>query len=187
MEPIKKPFLAAMKRIKVNPQLAKIPMYSTVEGEVLSGKRFDGVYWWRNIRRPVQFNPAVKHLLKDGYRQIIEISTQPILSYYVKQIALQNNLKKQEMPIVVATLPRKRVPVQDQHKSFLQNTVCKLYTMGFPIDWTCVHQNPSAKFVRSLNYAWMEKSFWYREHPPETIISPFGAEKAIKQTHPFLG
>ena len=187
MEPIKKPFLAAMKRIKVNPQLGKIPIYSTVEGEVLSGKQFDGVYWWQNIRRPVQFNPAVKHLLKDGYKQIIEISTQPILSHYVKQIALQNNLKTQEMPVVVATLPRKRVPVQDQHKSFLQNTVCKLYTMGFPIDWACVQQNPSAKFVRSLNYPWMEKRFWYREHPPETIISPFGAEKTIKQTHPFLG
>ena len=186
MEPIKKPFLAAIKRIKVNPQLEKIPIYSTVEGEVLSGKQFDGVYWWQNIRRPVQFNPAVKHLLKDGYKQIIEISTQPILSHYVKQIALQNNLKTQEMPVVLATLPRKRVPVQDQHKSFLQNTVCKLYTMGFPIDWACVQQNPSAKFVRSLNYPWMEKSFWYREHPPETIISPFGAEKTIKQTHPFL-
>ena len=186
MEPIKKPFLAAIKRIKVNPQLEKIPIYSTVEGEVLSGKQFDGVYWWQNIRRPVQFNPAVKHLLKDGYKQIIEISTQPILSHYVKQIALQNNLKTQEMPVVLATLPRKTVPVQDQHKSFLQNTVCKLYTMGFPIDWACVQQNPSAKFVRSLNYPWMEKSFWYREHPPETIISPFGAEKTIKQTHPFL-
>ena len=187
MEPIKKPFQAAMKRINVNPQLAKIPMYSTVEGEVISGQRFDGVYWWRNIRCPVQFNPAVKRLLKDGYKQIIEISTQPILAHYVKQIALQNNLKNQEMPVVVATLPRKRVPVQDQHKSFLQNTVCKLYTMGFPIDWACVQPNPSAKFVRSLNYPWIEKSFWYREHPPETIISPIGAEKTIKQTHPFLG
>ena len=187
MEPIKKAFQAAMKRIKVSPQLAKIPMYSTVEGEVISGQRFNGFYWWRNIRCSVQFNAAVKHLLKDGYKQIIEISTQPILAHYVKQIALQNNLKNQGMPVVVATLPRKRVPVQDQHKSFLQNTVCQLYTMGFPIDWTCVQPNPSAKFVRSLNYPWMEKSFWYREQPPETIISPFGAEKTIKRTHPFLG
>ena len=187
MEPIKKPFQAAMKCIKVNPRLAKIPIYSTVEGEVLSGQRFDGVYWWRNIRCPVQFGPAVKLMLKDGYKQIIEISTQPMLAHYVKQISLQNNLKNQEMPVVVVTLPRKRIPVQDQHKNFLQNTVCKLYTMGFPIDWTCIQPNQSAKFVRSLSYPWIENSFWYREHPPETIISPFGVEKSIKQTHPFLG
>ncbi len=187
MEPIKKPFQAAMKRIKLNPQLSKIPMYSTVEGEVLSGQQFNGDYWWRNIRCPVQFHPAVKHMLKDGYKQIIEISTQPILAHYVKQIALQEELKDQEMPVVVATLPRKRVPVKDQHKCFLQNTVCKLYTMGFQIDWTCVQKNPSASFVRSLNYPWLENRFWYREDLPQTAISPFGAENTTKkQAHPFL-
>ncbi len=188
MEVIKKPFQTAMKRIKLNPQLSKIPMYSTVAGEILSGQQFDRDYWWRNIRHSVQFYPAMKHLLNDGYKQIIEISTQPILAHYVKQIAIQDNHKDQEMPVVMATLPRKRVPVQDQHKSFLQNTVCKLYTLGFPIDWTCVQGSPSAKFVRSLNYPWMENSFWYREHPPKTTIPPLGAEETTKkQTHPFLG
>ena len=188
MEPIKKPFQAAMKRIKVKSQLSKVPMYSTVEGDVLSGQQFNGDYWWRNIRCPVQFYPAVKHLLKDGYKQIIEISSQPILAHYVKQIALQLNLKDQELPVVVSTLPRKRVPVKDQHKYFLQNTVCKLYTLGFPIEWTCVQRSPSVRFVRPLNYPWQENSFWYRERPPETIISPLGAENTTKkQTHPFLG
>ncbi|KAJ7385705.1 hypothetical protein OS493_013734 [Desmophyllum pertusum] len=188
MEGIKKPFHAAMKSVKLNPQLSKIPMYSTVAGEVLSGQQFNCDYWWRNIRCPVQFYPSMKHLLKDGYKQIIEISTQPILAHYVKQIALQDNLKDQETPVVVATLPRRRVPVKDQHKCFLQNTVCKLYTLGFPIDWTCVQRNPSAMFVRSLNYPWLENSFWYRERPPQAIIPPLGANKRTKkQTHPFLG
>ena len=187
MEVIKKPFQAAMKRVKLNPQLSKIPMYSTVAGEVLSGQQLNSDYWWRNIRHSVQFYPAMNHLLNDGYKQIIEISTQPILAHYVKQIAVQNN-RKQEIPVVVATLPRKRVPVEHQHKCFLQNTVCKLYTLGFPIDWTCVQGSPSAKFVRSLNYPWLESSFWYREHPPKTIIPPLGVEKTTKkQTHPFLG
>ncbi|KAJ7385702.1 hypothetical protein OS493_013731 [Desmophyllum pertusum] len=123
MEGIKKPFHAAMKSVKLNPQLSKIPMYSTVAGEVLSGQQFNSDYWWRNIRCPVQFYSSMKHLLKDGYKQIIEISTQPILAHYVKQIALQDNLKGQETPVVVETLPRKRVLVKDQHKCFLQNTL----------------------------------------------------------------
>ena len=187
MEPIKQNFQEAMKRIKVNPQPSKIPMYSTVEGEVLSGQQLNGDYWWRNIRCPVQFYPAVIHLFKDGYKQIVEISTQPILAHYVKQIALQDNHKGQEMPVVVATLPRRRVPVKDQHKSFLQNTVCKLYTMGFPIDWTCAQKNPSTRFVRSLNYPWLENRFWFRDSLPETTISPLGAEKTKrKRSHPFL-
>ena len=188
MELIKKPFQAAMRRVKLNPQLSKIPMYSTVEGEVISGEQFDRDYWWRNIRCPVQFQPALMHLLRDGYKQIIEISTQPILAHYVKQIAVQEKLQDQAAPVVLATLPRKRVPVSDQGKSFLLNTVCKLYTLGFPVDWTSVQRNPSAKFVRSLNYPWLESSFWYRERPPQGIIPHLGTDKSTEsKTHPFLG
>ena len=187
MELIKQPFQAAMKNIKLEPQLSKISMYSTVAGEIISGQQFNREYWWENIRRPVQFYPAMKHLLKDGYKQIIEISTQPSLAHYVKEIALQENLKDKGMPIVMATLPRKRVPVNEQHKYFLQNTVCKLYTLGLLIDWKCVQRNRSAKFVRTLSYPWQENSFWYRERPPPAIISPLGVDKGKKkQTHPLL-
>jgi len=172
-----------MKRVKLNPQLSKIPVYSTVEGDVLSGQKFNGDYWWRNIRCPVQFYQAMKHLIHDGFKQIIEISTQSILAHYVKQIASQENLNKQETPVVVATLPRKRVPVKGQHRCFLQNTVCRLYTMGLPIDWSFVQKNPSARFV----YPWLEKKFWYREIPLQTIIPPIGAEETTeKRAHPFL-
>ena len=94
----------------------------------------------------------MKHLIHDGYKQIIEISTQPILAHYVKPIASEENLNRQETPVVVATLPRKRVPVKDQHRCFLQNTVCALYTMGLPINWSLVQKNHSARFVRSANY-----------------------------------
>ena len=187
MELIKKPFQAAMKRVKLNPQLSKIPVYSTVAGEVISGEQFNRDYWWRNIRCPVQFYPAVKHVLKDGYKQIIEISTQPILAHYVKQIALQENLQNQPVPVVLATLPRKRVPISDQHKSFLLTTVCKLYTLGFPIDWECVQGSPTARFVRTIHYPWLRNSFWYRDIPPQTIIPPLGVNKCNKmETHPFL-
>ena len=187
MELIKKPFQAAMKRVKLKPQLSKIPMYSTVAGEVISGERFDHDYWWRNIRCPVQFYSAMKHLLKDGYKQIIEISTQPILAHYVKHITLQENLQDQAVPVVLETLPRKRVPINDQHKSFLLNTVCKLYTLGYPIDLKCVQGSRSAKFVRTLHYPWMENSFWYREKPPQRIIPTLDADKSKEtKTHPFL-
>ena len=187
MEVIKKPFQTAMKRVKLNPQLSKIPMYSTVTGEVLSGQEFNRHYWWRNIRCPVQFYTAMKHLLNDGYKQIIEISTQPMLAHYVKQIAVQEKLQDQAMPNVLATLPRERVPINIQHKSFLLNTVCKLYVLGFSIDWNYVQGNPSTKFVRSVTYPWQRNSFWYREHLPQTIISPLGPNKSErKKTHPFL-
>ena len=139
----------------LNLKLSKVPMYSTVEGEVISSQHLNNDYWWRNIRCPVQFYPAMKQLLRDGYRQIVEISTQPILAHYVKQIALQENLTVKERPIVVVTLPRKRVPIKDQHRCFLQNTICILYAAGFPVDWTQMQRNQSARFVRpQIPHGW---------------------------------
>lgn len=132
MDQVKKPFESAMKHVKLKPQLSQIPVYSTVEGEVISGKRFDSDYWWRNIRCQVKLYAAIKQLLKDGYKQMIEISTLHIVARHVKQIALNEN---QAVPVIMATLPRKSVPVNDQHKWFLQNTVCQLYTLGFSVDW----------------------------------------------------
>ena len=187
MEPIKKPFKGAVEAMHLNPKLSKTPMYSTVEGEVLSSQQLNSDYWWRNIRCPVQFYPAMKQLLRDGYRQIVEISTQPILAHYVQQIAFQENLTVKEKPIVVATLPRKRVPIEDQHKCFLRNAICILYTAGFPIEWTQIQSNESARFVRSPNSPWLENSFWFRDGPLETVVHHLGSEETInKQPHPFL-
>ena len=51
-----------------------------------------------------------------------------------------------------------------------------------------MQRNPYAKFVRTLNYPWLENSFWYRERPPQTIIRPLGADESTQsKTHPFLG
>ena len=33
-----------------------------------------GAYWYRNLRQPVQFAPAIGRLLDEGYRTFIEIS-----------------------------------------------------------------------------------------------------------------
>ena len=188
MEHIKKPFIKDMKKVGLKPEHSKIPMYSTVSGEIIPGAHLNSDYWWRNIRFPVLFHMAAKNLLEDGNKQIIEISSQPILAYYVKQIAEQENFKDQEMPIVLNTLPRKRVPIDEQHKAFLQSTVCRLYTMGYPLDWTCVQGDPSAKFIRLPNYPWTESRFWFTKHQPESTISPLSIDKtSIKsKTHPFL-
>ena len=159
MDIIQKPFKAAMRQIKLNPRPSKIPVYSTVEGKAISGEMFNSDYWWRNIRCPVQLHSALKHMLEDGFQQVIEISTQPMIAYHVKQIAVQENLgDQQEWLFVLATLPRKTVPVKEQHEFFLLNTVCRLHTLGFTIDWSCVNTTSLAKMIREFNYSSLEKT-----------------------------
>lgn len=187
MEGIKAPFLRVMNRVKIKPQPSKIPMYSTVDGEIVSAVQLNEDYWWRNIRYPVLFQQAMKNLLKDGYKLIAEISSQPILAHNIKQIAKQENLRSEDMPVILTTLPRKRVPVDEQHKTFLLSTVCRLFTLGFPIDWTCVQGNPFTKYIRLPNYPWMKSTFWFREHQLASTISPLSVAGSNRsETHPFL-
>ena len=97
-------------------------------------------------------------MLEDGFQQVIEISTQPMIAYHVKQIAVQENLGDQEWPFVLATLPRKTVPVKEQHEFFLLNTVCRLHTLGFTIDWSCVDTTSLTNVIREFNYSSLEKT-----------------------------
>ena len=50
---------------------------STVTGAPLDGRQLDAEYWWRNIRDPVQFKPAIDHIAADGVRIFVEIGPNP--------------------------------------------------------------------------------------------------------------
>nr|WP_024804253.1 type I polyketide synthase [Nocardia sp. BMG51109] len=57
----------------------EIPFYSTVTGERFDTAGLDGEYWCTNLRRTVNFDPAIRSLLADGHRRFVEISPHPIL------------------------------------------------------------------------------------------------------------
>ena len=68
---------------------------------------------------------------------LIEISPQPTLRHYIKKAAEQGSHSSQSRKVVyVATHPHKSVKAQ--HKAFLRNTVGRLYTLGYSIDWDLV-------------------------------------------------
>jgi phthiocerol/phenolphthiocerol synthesis type-I polyketide synthase C len=68
---------------KIAPGAARIPYYSTVTGKPLAGESLDATYWWRNIREPVQFGPAVLGMMQGGTSIFVEIGPQPILRGYL--------------------------------------------------------------------------------------------------------
>jgi acyl transferase domain-containing protein/NADPH:quinone reductase-like Zn-dependent oxidoreductase/acyl carrier protein len=57
---------------------------STVTGGPLDGCRLDADYWWRNIRDPVQFKPAIDHMVADGVRIFVEIGPNPALLSHIR-------------------------------------------------------------------------------------------------------
>ena len=68
---------------KIRPGRARIPFFSTVTGELMAGDALDAVYWWRNIRDPVRFGPAIEAILQAGESIFVEIGPHPVLHGYL--------------------------------------------------------------------------------------------------------
>ena len=54
-------------------------------GAPARGESLDAAYWWRNIREPVRFADAVRHLRDGGHAVFVEISPRPILGGYLAE------------------------------------------------------------------------------------------------------
>ena len=69
------------------PLAGTIPFYSTLTGRRHSTAKLDALHWYRAERETVQFERAVRALLKRGHRTFIELSPHPVLTAAVQEIA----------------------------------------------------------------------------------------------------
>lgn len=81
IDPIRKDLTAALATLQ--PRETRIPFVSAVSGTAVEGRALDADYWWRNVRRPVMFRPAVETLAELGARIFVEIGPKPVLQTYV--------------------------------------------------------------------------------------------------------
>ena len=59
---------------------------SSVTGSAVAAETLGADHWWRNVREPVQFEPALNELLNDGLRVFLEVGPRPILASYVRDV-----------------------------------------------------------------------------------------------------
>ncbi len=71
----------------ITPRSGEAPFYSTVTGGLLDTAELDAQYWYRNLRRPVQFERVVRALLERRVRTFIEMSAHPVLTIALRETA----------------------------------------------------------------------------------------------------
>jgi acyl transferase domain-containing protein/NADPH:quinone reductase-like Zn-dependent oxidoreductase/acyl carrier protein/short-subunit dehydrogenase len=81
IEPIRQPLTAALATLR--PRETTVPYVSAVTGDVVAGADLGADYWWRNVRQPVMFRPAVETLAELGAKVFVEIGPKPVLQTYV--------------------------------------------------------------------------------------------------------
>ncbi|GAA2730797.1 hypothetical protein GCM10010360_13050 [Streptomyces nogalater] len=69
----------------ITPRSVPVPFYSTVTAAPVDTAELDAGYWFRNMREPVRFAPAVEKLLDAGHTTFLEISPHPVLTTGVRQ------------------------------------------------------------------------------------------------------
>jgi acyl transferase domain-containing protein/acyl carrier protein len=152
----------------IEPRQAKLPIYSTVINEKLSGPELTADYWYRNLRQPVQFASVVEKLSSEGYQYFVEVSPHPVLP-----VALQSSLGGAPAA-VVGSLRREAGGLSRPLLS-----LGELYVRGLSLDWKKVL--PQGQRVPLPTYPFMRQRFWLEATEVKL------RRKHSQQGHPLLG
>src|SRR5262249_24555999 len=147
MDPIRDELLRVLADIR--PQPSRVPFISTVTGGMLPHDRLDAGYWWKNVRQPVLFAPAITALARGNEDTFLELGPHPTLGS-----AIGECLKEQGRTATMFHSLKREVNESNERLT----TLASLHAHGVPIDWAAVSQG--GEFVRLLRYPWGREQFW---------------------------
>src|SRR6202030_356831 len=144
---------------------------SSGSGTTIEGRPLDAGYWWENIRRPVQFAPAIASLEAEGFNVFLEIGPHPILDRYLRECLKAAG----GQGVSIATL-RRHEPERDA----LWLALGRCYAAGVAIDYTALDPGEGV-FVPLPAYPWQRERYWFSEDEGKVGAS------LSKRKHPLLG
>lgn len=150
---------------------------STVTGKTVRGTELDAGYWWRNVREPVMFGPAVAALVEQhGCGTVVEVGPSPVLAGYLRRQCADAN---RDVAVVVS-LSREAAG-----SDALRTACAAVVAAGAGIDWESWF--PSAGRVAPLpSYPWQrERHFNGSADWWSAGAGRFSAGPAVR--HPLLG
>ena len=175
VEPIRDELLAALAEIE--PSSTRTAFFSTVTGDLVDTATLDAEYWYRNIRRTVQFDDAVRAACGHGYRAFIECSPHPALIAGIEDTA-NDCTDAATDPIVVPSLGR-----DDGGLDRFLASGARAFVAGIPVSWR--QACGDGELVELPTYAFERRRFWLSGggsgSSDATGIGQSGA------SHPLLG
>ncbi len=162
----------------IEPRPAEIPFYSAMSAGPLEGRELGPEYWYRSLREPVRFEPAVRALLADGFDVFVETSPHPVLTLAVQETAEAGG-EDRESVATIGSLRR-------DEGGFARFTaaLAEAQAHGAALDWRGLFAGRKPKRVPLPTYAFQRKRYWL-----ESAAAP-GDAGAIGQSssdHPLLG
>ncbi|WP_433655141.1 type I polyketide synthase [Nocardia sp. CA-128927] len=135
----------------ITPGPARIPMYSSVTGDVVDGAHLDAGYWYRSMRETVRFDAATNALLRDEYRVFIEVSPHPMVTAGIAATIAEVG----EQAVTVGSLRH-----DDGGLSRFSMSLAEAQVRGVALDWATVFGGCSARRVDLPTYAFQRQRYW---------------------------
>ncbi|BBC29248.1 Polyketide synthase [Streptomyces graminofaciens] len=135
----------------VTPRPSRVPFFSTVTGEWIDTTVMDAAYWYRNLRRTVQFDVATRTLIAEGFGLLIEASPHPVLA-----IGMQESVEAAAANCAVLGTLRRGEGGLDRYLLSLGEA----HAHGADVDWPAVFAGTGAERVELPTYAFQRRRFW---------------------------
>lgn len=149
MDPLEADLLEALRSLA--PRAERIPLYSSVTGERISGEELGASYWWRNMRGTVRFADAMRSLTAGAYKLYVEVGPHPVLSQAIGESLRQAGVRGE----TVASLHREK---PESRK--MASALGALYSAGKTIDWNLISPR-DGEFVKLPAYPWQKSVYWH--------------------------
>jgi len=168
MDSAEAPLRAALKGLSLARPLLRF--ISTVTGCEVRAETLNDDYWWRNVRQPVLFGPAVEAVLQQGHAIFLEIGPHPVMTSAVKEMARALGAPAEVWPSLKRDAP---------DAATILTALGNLFTRGAPIDWNAVLPG-SSEPVDLPPHPWRRQRYW-SENPE------IAAVRLAPRYHPLLG
>ncbi|MEU6540508.1 type I polyketide synthase [Streptomyces sp. NPDC047000] len=132
------------------PRVPEVPFLSTVTGEWLDQDVTDAEYWYTNLRRTVQLEPAVRKLAAT-HGAFLEMSPHPVLTVPVAETVESAGVEA----LVTGTLRRGQGGLTRLHAS-----LGEAWTHGIAVDWSPVFDGTRPHPTELPTYAFQHQRYW---------------------------
>jgi acyl transferase domain-containing protein/thioesterase domain-containing protein/acyl carrier protein len=151
MEPILKPFVEQVKKVKLNPP--EIPYISNVTGTwITAAEATNPNYWAQHLCQTVRFADGVEQLMEDSQRILLEVGPGRTLMTLAKQ------RPNHDAALILSSL---RHPQQQQSDvAFLLTALGRLWLAGVEIDWLEFYTAEQRYRVPLPTYPFERQRYW---------------------------
>ncbi|HVT61657.1 MAG TPA: amino acid adenylation domain-containing protein [Thermoanaerobaculia bacterium] len=158
MDPILPEFAAAVRQVRLAPP--RLPYLSNLTGRwIEASEATDPDYWVRHLRQPVRFADAVRELLADRSRLLLEVGPGRSLATLVRRHPATAPER-----VVVASLGHPRdggdAGAGTGAAGAIAEALARLWLAGARIDWEGVHTHERRRRVPLPTYPFERRRYW---------------------------